>query len=356
MRRKTLSTVCAVTLTILWIAGLVVVFYFAQNNGAQAICWCFVGIAFSFAFAPFFHELGHIVFAIKTKMQVVYAKFFCVKFVEKNGKLKMRFASPLRADETQAVPKTGGAMQKRAKLYTIGGLVFGGAFALLVFVLALTLTSLNVIAFLFWGMLPYAVYLFLLNVLPLEYASGKTDALIYGGLKRGDDAEKNMLTAMEIQGLLYEGKSFSEIDESLYFDAPQLAEDEPLFAVILDLRYRYYLEKEEIEKAGDCLNRLINAQAYLTEEELQKLAGECVYVYSLLGDFQRAEESGKLAKPYLAGESAAAKRILATYSAVFGEKDSAEILMRQAEQALQNERIEGVKRFERILLSRISLE
>jgi len=187
----------------------------------------------------------------------------------------------------------------------------------------------------------------------LEYASGKTDALIYKGLKQGAPAEKNMLSAMEIQGLLYEGKTFSEIDESLYFDAPQLAEDEPLFAVMLDLRYRYYLERENLEKAGDCLNRLINAQAYLSEDELQKLAGECVYLYSLLGNYQQAEESGKIAKPYLAGESATAKRILASYCVAFGDKSDAEILKKQAEEALEYESLKGVKNFERILLSRI---
>ena len=96
-----------------------------------------------------------------------------------------------------------------------------------------------------WGMVPYAAYLFLLNLPPVEYASGKTDTLVYLGLKKGYDGEKNMLSAMEIQGQLYEGKSFAEIDETLYFDNPQLCEDEPLFAVMLDLKYRYFLEKEK---------------------------------------------------------------------------------------------------------------
>ena len=65
-------------------------------------------------------------------------------------------------------------------------------------------------------------YIFFLNIAPLEYASGKTDALVYRGIQRGEAAEKVMLSAMEIQGQLYEGKTFSQIDESLYFDLPQL--------------------------------------------------------------------------------------------------------------------------------------
>lgn len=65
---------------------------------------------------------------------------------------------------------------------------------------------------------------------------------------------------MEIHGKLAEGKSFSEIDEKFYFDLPQLPEDEPMYAIILDLRYRYYLERGETERAADCLNRLASAQ------------------------------------------------------------------------------------------------
>ena len=177
--------------------------------------------------------------------------------------------------------------------------------------------------------------------------------LVYVGLKKGFDAEKNMLAAMDIQGQLYEGKSYAEIEPKRYFELPQLCEDEPLFALMLDLRYRYYLEKGELEKAADQLNRLANSQVYLPDSEAEKIAAELVYMHSLLGDFEAAEENGKLCREYLNSEAAAAKRILAAYSAAFGRKDAAEELISQAEEALRNERIVGVAKFERVLLSRI---
>ena len=356
MSKKTLTTVCAVATTILFAAGLVLVFVFAWKVGVTAIIQCLVGFVLAFLLAPVLHELGHIILANAMQMQVVYAKFFCVKLVREKGKIKCRFASPFAADETQAVPKKGGDMQKRAIRYTLGGLIFEGAFTLAILAAAITLTILLAPSFLLWGMLPYAAYLFLLNALPLEYASGKTDMLIYIGLKKGAPAEKTMLSAMEIQGELFEGKSFAKIDEGLYFDLPQLAEDEPLFAVMLDLRYRYYLDKGDIEKAGACLNRLVAIQEYLPETELQKLAAECVYLYSLLGDYQNAEESGKIAKPYLEGESATAKRILLAFTAAFGDKDKAKILLLQAQDALQKEEIKGVEKFEKGLISRVHIE
>ena len=125
-------------------------------------------------------------------------------------------------------------MQKRAAKYTLGGLVLSGIVLSILVVAAVLCSCVWTTQFILWGAVPYTAYLFMLNVLPLEYASGKTDVLVYVGIKNHAPAEKNMLAAMEIQGNLYTGKSFSEIDENLYYDLPQLCEDEPLYAVILD--------------------------------------------------------------------------------------------------------------------------
>jgi hypothetical protein len=72
---------------------------------------------------------------------------------------------------------------------------------------AIILSLLDVKVYFLWGMIPYAVYLELLNFLPFEYASGKTDMMVYVGLRSGADVETVMVSAMEIQGQLYEGKT-----------------------------------------------------------------------------------------------------------------------------------------------------
>ena len=41
----------------------------------------------------------------------------------------------------------------------------------------------------------------------------------------------------------------SEIDESYYFDLPQLCEEHPYFIQLLTLRYSYYLDKGDYENA-----------------------------------------------------------------------------------------------------------
>jgi hypothetical protein len=274
----------------------------------------------------------------------------------KNGKKYLAFASPFAADETQAVPKTGGDMKGRASLYALGGLIFSGVFLAFIAGVSILMACLGNASYILFGILPYASYLFFLNLLPLEYTSGKTDVLVYKGIKKNYDAECCMVSVMEIHGRLYEGKSFAEIDEKYYFDIPQLCEDEPLYSAILDLRYRYYMEKGEFEKAADCLNRLALNEDYLPFQELEKVAAELVYMHALNGDLESAEKNYAACQEFLKGESVTAKRILAAYAQAFGKTEAVTPLLQQADEALKKERIAGVQKFEKILLSRIVLE
>ena len=353
MRKKTVATLYATFCIALLLAGLSLTFYFAWNSGLEDGIEALVAIVLSLILAPTLHEFGHVVFASACDMEIEYVKFFCFKLMRKGGKLRLSLTSPFAPDETQMLPKRGGNMQKRACLYTIGGLIFEGAFTLIIAIAAITLVCFQIYAFSLWGLLSYAAYLFFLNAMPLEYPSGKTDALVYIGLKRGASTEANMLAAMEIQGRLFAGESFSQIDEALYFSSPQLCEDEPLYAVMLDLQYRYYLEKNELEKAADRLNRLASAQAYLGDKEVEKIAAELTFLHALNGDYDRAKDCAKLCETYLRGEEAAAKRVLAAYCKAFGKEDAVEALILQAEAILENERIKGLAKAEQILLARL---
>ena len=272
--KRTLTTTYAVLNTVCLLAAYLLVFWFAWDAGMANTIGAIIGLLCGLIFAPILHELGHVVFAMATGMECMYYKAFCLRFMCIGDKMRFAFASPFAPDETQVLPKSGGDMQKRAAKYALGGLIIEGAVCAVLALTAVLLTAFVCPIFTLFGVIPYFAYLFFLNVMPLEYVSGKTDMLVYCGIKKGEDAEKNMLAAMEIQGQLHDGKSFSEIDECWYFDLPQLCEDEPLFAVMLDLRYRYYLEKEDFDRAADCLNRLAKTQAYLPDSEVAKIAAE----------------------------------------------------------------------------------
>lgn len=349
--KKRLATIYAVLCTLLLVAGFLLVFWLAWTTGTVAVVTVVCGFALSFIFAPLLHELGHYTMGKSVRFLCVYLKAFCFQIRLVNGKYRFSLVSPFLPDQTQMLPKSGENMYDRANIYTLGGLVFSGLFLALSVLVAIVAKN-----FVAWGLVPYTAYLFLLNLPAAEYPSGKTDILVYQGIKKGADEEKCMLAAMEIQGRLFEGKSFAEIDEGLYFDLPQLCEEQPLYAVLLDLRYRYYLDKGAQEQAADCLNRLALSQAYLSDEEVEKVAAELTYMHAISGNIEGAEESGKLCREFLAANSGTAKRILAAYSYAVGKLEAIAPLKEQAQEALQREKIAGVKKFEENLLSRIKTE
>lgn len=354
--KKSFSTVYAAVNTILLIVGYVLVFYFAWTKGVSALFWALGGMVFGFILAPIFHETGHLLFAELGKMQYVYFKAFCFRFVRKNGKLEFSFASPFAADETQVLPICGGNIKKRAARYALGGLFVEGLATVLLLVAAILCVALKITRFDLWATFVYFAYLFLLNAVPATYPSGKTDAAVYFGIKNGEAAERNMLAAMEIQGRLFEGKSFSEIPEDLYFRQPQLCEDEPLFSVMLDLQYRYYLEKGDLDKAAEKLNRLAQTQAYLLDDEVVKIAAELTYMHAINGDKELAEQCRSLCEEYLKENGLTAQRVLAAYARLEGNFEEVKERKSRAEKLFKNEYVKGNAVFEEILLSRVEEE
>ena len=354
--KRGLSTAYAILNTALLIAGYVLAFYFAWTKSAAELLSALSGMVLGFVLAPVFHEMGHLWFAQIYKMEYVYFKAFCFRFIRQNGRLKFSVASPFAADETQVIPKCGGNMKKRAARYALGGLIVEGVALVLLLGAAVLCTVLKGSPFVLWTMIPYFAYLLLLNAIPAHYASGKTDAAVYLGIKKGEEAEQNMLAAMEIQGQLFAGKSFAEIPEDLYLSQPQLCEDEPLFAVMLDLQYRYYLEKGDFDKAAEKLNRLAQTQAYLSDTEVEKIAAELTYMHAINGDKDLAKQCKQICEEYLQQNALTAHRVLAAYARL--EEDFEEVKARkaQAEKLLEREYIKGNARFEKILLSRTKEE
>ncbi len=350
--KKRWTTVFAVSLLIILLASLILVGYFAWFAGLDAFISAVAAMAASVIVAPILHEFGHVLAAKTNKMECVDIKCFCFRYQKTDEKWRLTLVSPFAPDQTQVLPKSSENMQKRAMRYTLGGLVLEGAVCLLIALTAIIFACFKVATFSLWGMLPYCAYLFILNAVPLEYPDGKTDALVAVGLKKGYPAEKTMVAAMYIQGKLCEGYTFSEIDEKWYFDLPQLCEDEPLFAVMLDLRYRYYLDKDDMENAAQELNRLSSLQAYFSEEEVEKIAAELLYMHALNEDKERADECGKICEEFLKQQTLLSKRALIAYCKAFGKDDQAKLLMEQAKNLLEKQSCLGLKKSEESLLNR----
>lgn len=149
---------------------------------------------------------------------------------------KMRL---FKSSSVEMSPKGAKAMKFRFVL-TAGAGLFFDLLLILLGVLAFAVPSVPP----FFGVvLPYAFYSFLLNVVPLEYPSGKTDGLAIAEVLSKSDSSKVLVTILRVQGLVNAGTPLKEIDESMLMDLPQLPEDDINFIILTQLRYEYYLAK-----------------------------------------------------------------------------------------------------------------
>lgn len=335
----------------LFLAGSVAVLAFAWGNLGdlvKAVC----GIFLSVVFAPAFHELGHVAFGAAAGLKTVYCKFFCFAYLRKDGKGKIRFANPFADDETQVIPVQSGDMQNRFARYALGGLVLGGVYLALVLAGATLLSAFGRTNFLLWGMLPYALYLVAFNAVPAEYPSGKTDMLVYRGLKKGYDSERAMAAALETQALLYEGKRFADMQKSDLFGLPVLPDDDPVKALLVELQYRFLLETEDYAGAYDVLNRWVDMQEYLSAQSYDSLAIELAYFDLLHGSLDGLSDAKEVLGDGLGG-SAAGYRALALDAFSRGAQPDMQAFLEKARAQLAKEEIAGLKKHEEILLSRM---
>ncbi len=330
-----------------------IVIVFLAMPALDNLIMAVVGIALSIVVAPMVHELGHVAFAKAGRMEIAYCKFFVFRLYREGEKLCFGFTNPLTPEETQVLPKGSEDMQKRAYAYTVGGLVFSGALLALLLGGSILVWCLGGSGYAICSWLPYVAYMFLLNVAPFEYPSGKTDALVAWGIKNQAPVEQTMLNLMRIHGGLQEGKSYGEIEEEFYFSAPQIPVDEPLYVSILDARYCYYLEKKDVEKAYDCLKRIREAGEYLTKEEIFALERNLAYICLLKGSdavLKRAVHNDE--KAWQAND-VTIKRILAVYMCGCGDDERTAALVGQAETLLPTVYPLGLRKHEEILLSRV---
>ena len=376
MTKRFWKNAYAVLLALLCAAGFVLAASFAYSersgSGAAGLWACIAGGALSLALAPFFHEIGHIVFAKANGFNIVYWKIFVLKgdFTGKKGRVS--FCSPFEAEQVQAAPKHAYAdMKKRSAAYTLGGLVFGGAFLLIALIPAVILRSIGSVgAYAFFGALPYAAYLLLLNLPPFEYAGGKTDMRVFYELKTDKPCGVRLIAAMNAQGELAEGKPYSGIDRAYLENLPAIAEDEPLFTMNEFYLYFAAAETRDYETAAKHINRIAALSPYLSAKEQRAALCELTYLNAILNDETQAKKcyaalcGDTACRSDAGGNSAcddgaeafltsAENRAAAAYYVLRGDFARSARYAEAAVTAAKNEKFAGAAESEKLLLSSV---
>ena len=159
---------------------------------------------------------------------------------------------------------------------------------------------------------------------------------------------------LKIQSELYNGKTPAEIDERLYFDLPQLAEDDLNFAMLLSARYDYYLDKKDYENAKKVSERLLSIIDYLPDgyENVVKanaLYNACTFAFD---EFKADDYTAEIEKYLNTVDDITNLRIKTAYILyVRKEKEIAEEFIEKGLSDANGTILKGVGRFEEKLFN-----
>ena len=224
----------------------------------------FIGFAVVCGFVcTLFHELGHLLFGKLNKFAFLSFNVWFFKWWRPDGKMRFDFVMiKEEAGSTEFVPIGLDNLEKRLKSMTFGGLLF--SFVCLLFSLPVFFIQMPLWTFCFLSMfLPIGSYVFFGNALPMINNGARNDGAVILGINKKHDSVKVLINILKIHAELYTGKTPSEIDSSLYFDLPQLAEDDLNFIILLNARYNYYLDLGDYENAKKMTDRLSTLTEYM---------------------------------------------------------------------------------------------
>ena len=328
----------------------------------NAVLKLLVGAIVAGLIITFAHELGHLIvgkangFAFSS-MTVWFFKFEKIK-------KKTKFSFVMLGDEagyTQMIPTVTDNIAKRFKKMTMGG-VWASLIMMLIgavpFILSFVLKDwINVWVYSIWAMFfPIGAYFFFGSLFPASSGGMKNDGAIAYSIRKNTDSSKVMANILSIQAELYNGKTPKEIDESLYFDLPQLPEDDFYFLTLLNARYYYYLDKEDFENLKKVSQRINGILEYFPKSYRFSLKTDLLYnACAIDKDFELADDLMYELEKYLNKSNTVTNvRVKMAYLLyVKGETESLDMFYKKGVKEANKHQLKGLGILEKKLLDGI---
>ena len=305
-----------------------------------------------------FHELGHLIAGKKNGFEFNSMTIWFFKWTKVKGKNRFDFCLiGEEAGYTEMVPTSKENVGKRYAKMTEGGIIVSLILTIISIVPIALMNFLPIEAYAILSMfLPMATYYYLGNALPMSSEGVKNDGATARMLRKNTDEAKVMTNILSIQSELYNGKTPCEIDESLYFDLPQLPEDNLQFLSLLDARYAYYLDKEDYENAIKVSDRIEELLEYAPKYYRQPMLVNLLYNACVLTkDFDKADELMYEVDKYINSVNSAENvRVKLAYLVyVLEEKEDLDMFFDKAKREQSKMALKGLSKYEEKLVDKI---
>ncbi len=220
-----------------------------ENSGLESVIPAYIVLLFlSIIFSDLVHEGAHLIVGLICGMGI------------KPDKYRI-----FRTSSVNVFPKGSKGMRARMIATTSAGLIAN----LLCLVLGITGCCLPEYFAVFSVLLPYSVYIVLINAVPDQRNGAKNDGCLLFELITGADSARVMLQILRIQGMVRSGTKLSEVPEAMFFEVPQLPEDDLNFIILTQLRCEYYTQRGNDSEAYKYFLRFQDLIQYLPSEYVQ---------------------------------------------------------------------------------------
>lgn len=304
------------------------------------------GLVIGLAVTALFHEGGHALVAKRNGFEVAGFSFFIFRYDKQAiKKFSVSFKNSYLG-ATDIVPTRKGDLGKRyAK--TVAGGILGGVIAVAILVAGfITFMALSApLGAIFFCGMPLSVVIFIINAVP-NFVPDNDGSVLAAMLSDGDE-KKNIEKLLEITEELYEGKSYAEIDGSLF--EPEQNASESIKARFALLRLRRAEELFEPKDIVAGLEELQNAEDYLDDEA----AIEMLFAYIMLEDDGKIEEYEYLLDKCDTLPGASGMRTLVYYAAYKGDEKYVKATLKSAKKICAKAYLEGDGKFNAEMLSRL---
>lgn len=363
MKRSTniINNIIYFLITMATLFLVVVTFNQRYNEGAFLSITTFViGAIMAGIINTFAHEFGHYFAGKKNGFVFSCMCVWFFKWTKVNKQVRFNFVMiGEEAGYTEMIPTSKDSLDRKFARMTRGGII-ASLLMLLIGIPPIFIKSLPSFIYAIWSIfLPIGCYYFFGSFLPTSSEGILNDGAVIRGIKKKYDTMTVALSILAIQSEMYNGKTPSEIDEGLYFNLPQLPEDDPNFALLLDARYCYYLDNGDYENAKKASDRMLSIVEYMPKNykiqaKLNCLYNACTFDYNedvaddIMYDIERFLNNVN---------TASTVRVKLAYLInIKGEIDSFDIFYKKGLKEADRCQIKGLGRFERKLFERLKAD